>query len=314
MKHHDRLFGLARTLRHGEEKPRPADLLDEQRDHARGLVGNQLSRKILHADHRLVAGGDHVREADAPRARRLADRGHHGAALRHQSHPQGAVMRRREQPHAERHAVDLVDQAETIRPEQREPGPASARRERILLRAPGLAGFGEARREHDRAAHAAASAGGDRFSHRRARNAKDGDVDTRWQIVDRRHAGAAEHLGAAAAHQMDGAPVVEAPQAGQDIGAERARLGRDADDRDRAWPQQPRDRHGLMRRIMSERAFRAAGRLVICHGGRARVPADRSCRRETATCPAAGRAPDRSRSPRRISPRGSRRPSPSPCA
>jgi len=39
MKHHDRLFGLARAFRQGEENAAPADRSRNKRDHARRLIG-----------------------------------------------------------------------------------------------------------------------------------------------------------------------------------------------------------------------------------------------------------------------------------
>ena len=87
---HDRLAALGAQLQREGERRRPADRLEEQRHHARGLVVGQERHVVGGVPQRLGAGRDHAPQPDARahRHQRLADR----ARLHDGGHVAGAHL------------------------------------------------------------------------------------------------------------------------------------------------------------------------------------------------------------------------------
>ena len=106
----------------GEERLRPADLLGVERDHARRAVIDQEFEEVGGFEAGLVAGRDHVGERNAAAVGRALEVAEQAAALADEGDavltPRSAWPR---EQHVQHHAVDVVGDAETVRPDHGKP-------------------------------------------------------------------------------------------------------------------------------------------------------------------------------------------------
>ena len=243
---HDRLAGFARLRRQAKEERGASDLLHIHRDHARLRVGDEVGEHVLDAHHRFVAGRHRRGQRLATADEGVAQVGGHGAALGQHADPRTTGARvRRDRFEGQRYAGLEVGEAHAVGAEQQHAGSPGDVGQLLLLRAALVAGFGVAGRVDHHGADLAGGAGADGVEHTRFGDRQHGDIDARRQIVDRLHAGTGVDLGAAAAHEVDRARVAELLEVGEHEAAEGARVGRRADDRNRAGLEQAGDGTGL---------------------------------------------------------------------
>ena len=241
MEQHDRLAQRAGARGQGKEALRPADLLGEGGDNAGFVVLDDVFEIVLERQHRLVAGRDGVAHAEPAGPERVAQDGREPAALGDDGDRRRRRLRRhRLRREGERHAVDIVHEAEAIRAAEREPALVRRRREAFLRLRPFPAGLAEPRREDDCGADPAAGAGRHRlFDGRRA--APSASRDRRLPAARRsteRKGG--RDFGAIAADEVDrdrkpNAPDCRAARSRASPAPAQSRHG------DRARPEQPRD-------------------------------------------------------------------------
>src|SRR5205823_12178713 len=115
-----RLAGRARGLAGFAKHLGVAHAFEIDNDHAYARIGREIAHQIRRLEARLVAGRDHVTDADAAILQRLADRHHDGAGLTGDRHRSGF--------HGDDAIVDIGEQlftraeiAETVRPGHRKP-------------------------------------------------------------------------------------------------------------------------------------------------------------------------------------------------
>jgi hypothetical protein len=263
MEHHDRNPLGAGAPHELEEKPRAPDLLDEKHEEARRVAFERVGEEVLDPRHRLVAGRDRAGDRHALGEECQAQVGRHRAALRDDD---GAVRtacaRGAERLEGEGDAIGEIGEADAVGPDQHEPAAARGRGDAVLLLASFEPALGEARGEDDRAAGGAADAGFDRVGDSRLRHDQNHGIHPLRKVVDRGHARPAVDLGAVAADEVDLAGKARALEIGEHVVADRAGLGRRADDGDGARPQQAADRkRPLHRSYCTLRPIRFASRL-----------------------------------------------------
>jgi len=151
-----------------------------------------------------------------------------------------AAPRLAREQHMQPHAVDIVGDAETIRPDQGKPGRAGDNRDGLLCLA--VADLGKTRGENQRRTDLAARASLDRLAHGTCGKCEHGNVDALGQFLRAfQDAPAGDRLGAAA-DQMDVARESVELEGLKDDLARAAGALRNADDCHRAGPQESCDR------------------------------------------------------------------------
>ena len=222
---------------------------------------DQVIDEILDAVDRLVAGGDRVRDRDVARPQGGVQHRRHGAALRHDADLAAAVERLgRGGSEGQRDAIDVVDEAEAVRPFDRDAVVAGDARDLVLQRAAVRARLGEAGRKDDDGADAARRATLDRVEDAGARDRQHRAIHALRQVGGRGQAGPPVDLLAVGVDQMDVARERKAIEIAEHGAGERARRGGCSDHRDRARMQQALDRRPAGPRRLSHRAGIRRGR------------------------------------------------------
>ena len=236
---HDGLAGETRLAREREEELRAADLLGVERDDANLRLGQVVREDILHRDRGLVAGGADTGHDQAAAEEGVAQVGRHRPALRQHADAGpalGALHRQRLE--GQRHGVLVIGVAHAVGAEQQHAGLARQVAQLLLARATLFARLGIARGEEHRAAATARGQAAQRLQHPGLGDGEHGQVQPLGQFIDRLHAVAPLDLRAAAADQVQRPWIAEAQQVAEHEAAEGARVGRGADQGDRARAQQ----------------------------------------------------------------------------
>jgi hypothetical protein len=242
---HDRLAGLARLACQRQEQRRPPHLFDVHRDHARLRIADVVGEDVLDADRGLVARRRHRGEHEPAAEEGVAQVGRHRAALSDHADARPSLRRRgRQRLEGDRDTGLVVGEAHAVRPHDQQAGLACGRRHLVLLAPALIAGLRIAGGEQHRRPDAPSSERSHGVEHAGLRDREYGQVDAFRQFVDHLDAGTAVDLGAAAADQVNGAGIAEALQVAEHETAERTRVGRGADDDDRAGSKDPGDRMG----------------------------------------------------------------------
>ena len=252
----------------------PADGLEEEQDRIRVRVVHQQAGDLARRQVGLVAGGDQVREAEAPRRAARHDGAEHGAGLRHQREPPGRqAFRLQRRVHAAGAARIEVHEAHGIRPQDAHARRACGGEQAFLPRAPLRPRFGEAIGEDGRDRDPLGGDIGDDAFHMLGPEQQVGEVHLARDLGDAGVGFLAEDRLGARVHGKQLA--VEAVLAQVDLRACRqpGRVGRGADEGDAAGVEQGRGErgHGVVRfnGRLARRSLRAAPRAVG-HGGRGR--------------------------------------------
>ena len=222
-----------------------------------GIV-NEIVHVILDAARRLVAGRDGIGEAETTARKRHREHRGHRPGLRDEANsgPRAQPIAR-EFDEGQRNAVDEIDEAEAIRPFDRHIRFRRDPRQLPLLGEPFGAGLGEACGKDDRRAGLAAGERAHRVQDGCPGDREHGRVDAFGQVIDRGDATAGANFGPLRVDEVNGALKAGAFEIGEHGGAERARLFRCADDRNRARADEPLKRQ---RHCAGLRTWRACGR------------------------------------------------------
>ena len=264
MHQHDRLAARSRLPRQRQEILRPPHLLHQQRDRLGRRIVEQKRQVILGAEVGLVAARDDVSDREPLAEESVADHRRQRPALRHHGDAGlAAGGLGGEDLEGQRHAAGVIGEAHAIRPDQAHAAGPRGFDQLALVFAAGVVHLGKARGEDHRRADLSPPAGCDRVDDAGLRHRQHRDVDILGQVVDRGDAGAALDLPPAAADQMDVAAVFPALQIAQHQPADRARLGGDADDGDRARPHQAFDRLQSFYRHRSQRPRLAGPKATV---------------------------------------------------
>ena len=167
--------------------------------------------------------------------------------------------------------MPVVREAHAVGPEHEHPGLARQRGNRVLLRASRVTGFGVARRKQHGGLAAACGQRLERVDHAGFRNRQHREVEIGGQVGHRLDAADALDLAAAAADQVQMPRVAETKQVAEDEAAEAARVGRGADDGDRAWAQQRVEGSGVGGGL----AGIDHGAILACQNGACNMPSQR---------------------------------------
>jgi hypothetical protein len=178
MHQHDRLLARAGARRLRKKQRRVAHLLHEQHDDFGRVVVDEKREKIFRRELRFVAGGDDDGELELLREQSQPQGRAHGAALGDDADATSLDLRWQGQGlECQCHPVGQIDQADAIRPAQRQLRLVGDPRYLFLLGAPGFVHLGKARGEHQRGADLAADAGLHRIHCRLARHRQHRDID-----------------------------------------------------------------------------------------------------------------------------------------
>ena len=195
LQHRDADAALGRPRERRRQPCAVAVRLEEQRHRADVLLLGERGEQRRGVEHRLVADRRDGVEAQAAAERQRVDGD--VAALRDERHAPGRPRHERVAPQRGR-AVER-HQPVAVRADQRHPG----RRARELPLERLRARLGEAGREHDRGAAAAAAGRPDDLGHARGGDRDDDRVDRLRQVLERRHAGPPVHLAPRRVHAPD---------------------------------------------------------------------------------------------------------------
>ena len=256
----DRLARLACRLAQQQQPPPVAQAFDRQGHAAAFRHGELVGRQVAHIEVGGIACRRHVADREAALGRL-----HQCIAQRAGLAGDGDAAGRRDQPCVFRHEGDaglqhMVDDAEAIDPDQRQPGlAATVTQHRLLGDALRQPGFAIARGEGDDAAGALADAGLDRRHHLLARQGDQHAVRALRDVVQAGDARPAMQLLARVFRVHAPDRTGEIHQVGDGAAAEAGGLGRDADHRDAARRQQPPERRRIPQRFRS----RPAGRMPV---------------------------------------------------
>ena len=229
--HRDDRLATADPPRDAREAPRIAERFQVQHDDRRVRVGFPVLEQIVARDVGLVADADERRQSDRSLRGELEHRHAERAALRHQRDASGRRVDRRErgvQP-------DLgigVQQAHAVGSDHPQPVAAHFVDQPLLQRAPLVAGFREARRDHDQRLDAGRRTVVDDSQDRGARHGDDRQIDAARRVGERSIAGQTFELGGVRVDRVDRAGEPGLDECVQDAAAEAARLARRADYRD----------------------------------------------------------------------------------
>ncbi len=183
-----------------------------------------------------------MRDGETLGGKRQPQRGRHGAGLCGDAQGgRGLERRHLQRLVAQRGAAGEVDEADAVGPEDRDTAFFRRLDQRVLRGAAFFAGLRKTGGKDHGAGNPAPTARRDRICGGNLRNGQHSRIDPVRQVVDGRHAGQAADLFAAARDEMDIAFEAELPEVMEDRAPQRAGLRRDADDRDRVGPNQPRD-------------------------------------------------------------------------
>ncbi len=240
--------GLPRRARgghRGEELGRAADLFAVGEDDAGGRIVGEMLDELGQADAGLVPDGDRIRDRHASRFEPANDMAAHPAALRDHRHARSRSrvepLHPRKRHEADAQSVDVVGVAEAIGADEGETALARRGADLVLAGALVIAHLGEARGEGDGGFHLAPDAGGNRFADGAGRNREHGEVDVVRQCVDAGETRAPFDLRDIAPDEMNVAAEFVRNEVGEHHVAGGAGARGDADDRDRARPQQSLD-------------------------------------------------------------------------
>ena len=235
--------------RQSQQRLRLAHLLHEQRHHAGCLVLQDGREEVLGPERRLVAGADQKRDPETRGDERIADGIGDGPTLGDHGNPghPGCSTRRRHRlvlAEGEGDAIDVVDEAEAVRPAHQNAALPGQRRQPHLQRPTLRPGLSEAGGEHDGRVDPAAPAGGDGLQHRLTRQIEDDGIEPLRQVIDRGHARVPGNLRPGTADEMQAAREAGTLEVGEHIAADGARVVGSADDGYRARPQEARNGGG----------------------------------------------------------------------
>ncbi len=233
-----RLGSRQRPLRRRREPIGVADRLDEHRDRADPIVIEQMIDESRTVEVGLVAGGDHVADADLLLRGETGDERRRGAALgddRDRTRPGGTT----EGAGPQRHIIEEVDEPQAVRTEHVDAVPPCRLGERALLRCPVAAGLGEARREDHRIARARRAEIGHRVLDAGDRHHDQAEIDGLADRRARRRGGTAVHDAAAPRDEMHLTLIGALGEVVERVQRPAGPVG-GADQRDRARPQHGR--------------------------------------------------------------------------
>ena len=235
VKQHDRLADDLRFLRSRQERRRLPDMFGIDRDHARGVVGEEIFDEIAKPKVHLVAGRDRVGDGKAAGIEAEAEMISKPAALRHDRDSVGGSGRDAgylvHAGESDRKPVDEVRVADAVRADDGKAALAHKLADPVLFATFLFANFPEAGRKHYRRANVARCAAGKRIADARRRQCQNGDIYPFRQLREVSLYRHALDFAAAAADQMNlTRKLIKKPVAENGM-ARSVRLRRHADDR-----------------------------------------------------------------------------------
>ena len=240
---HDRLSARTCRRRLPEKLGRSAYGLRQHHDDARSIVFDEERQVVFQPEHRLVAGGDGIAEAQAFRRGRKPQHAAHAAGLGEDVDSQIRLDRKRRACVHERD-LDVVHQIrvpEAVRARERDIVGARDLGQPALSCSPLAAQLGKTRGEAHDAAHVLFRERLDRLHDRGAAHGQHHEVDALRQFAHLSDGGTTVDAARAAADNVDRPRVIHAVQGRDDVASRSQRLFRNADDRHRPGTQQPGD-------------------------------------------------------------------------